>query len=142
MENPELHLTPTPSPQRYKSFIQILLVVSTVALGGFYFGYALAYMNAVDFDVVISTYKITWDSTTAEGLLNGCIPIGAGIGALITEILIKKFSRRQFLFIVNFVAFAAGAFLYVQNEYVLLIVRLFQGICVGFYSMIVPVVIK
>lgn len=113
MENPEYNFYRKLSVHRYKSFIHILLLVLTVALGSFYFGYTLAYLNAIDFDVVVRIYKVNWDHTTAEGLLTGCIPIGAGIGALITEILIQKFSRRQFMFIVNFIAFAAGSFLYI-----------------------------
>jgi len=83
-----------PLHQRYKSFVQLLLVVSTFALGTFYFGYAIAYFSAIDFDALIKIYGITWDRTSAQGLLTGCVPIGGGIGALASDILIKRFSRR------------------------------------------------
>lgn len=86
-----------PLQQRYKSFIQLLMVVSTFALGSFYFGYAIAYFSAIDFDAINKIYGISWSKTTAQGLLTGCIPIGGGIGALASNILIKKFSRRYFI---------------------------------------------
>jgi hypothetical protein len=74
--------------------MQLVVVVSTYALGAFYFGYAIAYFSSIDFDSVITIYGINWDKTTAQGLLTGCIPIGGGIGALASDLLIKRFSRR------------------------------------------------
>lgn len=85
-----------PLQQRYKSFSHILIVVSTFALGTFYFGYTIAYFSSIDFSTLIKVYGITWDKTTAQGLLTGCVPIGGGIGALGSKILMKKFSRRYF----------------------------------------------
>lgn len=86
-----------PLQQRYKSFMQILIVVSTFALGTFYFGYTIAYFSSIDFSTLVKVYDITWDKTTAQGLLTGCVPIGGGIGALGSKFLMKKFSRRYFL---------------------------------------------
>jgi hypothetical protein len=83
-----------PIQQRYKSFIQLVVVISTFALGTFYFGYVIAYFSSIDFDTLIKVYGITWDKPTAKGLLTGCVPIGGGIGALASDILIKRFSRR------------------------------------------------
>jgi hypothetical protein len=83
-----------PLQQRYKSFMQLVIVVSTFALGTFYFGYAIAYFSSIDFDTLVKVYNIDWDKPTAKGLLTGCVPIGGGIGALASDILIKRFSRR------------------------------------------------
>lgn len=49
---------------------------------------------------------------------------------------------RRFILIVNVVAFCAGLLLYIQNAYTLFLVRVIQGICVGCYSAITPVIIK
>jgi hypothetical protein len=38
------------------------------------------------------------DVNTASGLLNGCIPIGALFGALLSSIFVRYTSRRYFLF--------------------------------------------
>ena len=83
-----------PLQQRYKSFVQLLIVVSTFALGTFYFGYTIAYFSSIEFDTLIKVYGISFDKTTAQGILTGCVPIGGGIGALSSDILIKRFSRR------------------------------------------------
>lgn len=42
----------------------------------------------------------------------------------------------------NVIAFVAGLLVYIENAYILLIVRIIQGVCVGFYSAIIPVIIK
>lgn len=42
----------------------------------------------------------------------------------------------------NGIAFVAGLLVYIQNPYILFIIRIIQGLCVGFYSAIVPVIIK
>lgn len=49
---------------------------------------------------------------------------------------------RQYIFIVNGIAFGAGLLIFIQNAYILFLVRIIQGICVGFYSAITPVIIK
>lgn len=85
-----------PLQQRYKSFSQLLFVVSTFALGTFYFGYAIAYFSSIEFDTLADVYNIDWSKSTAKGLLTGCLPIGGGIGALASDILIKRFSRRYY----------------------------------------------
>jgi hypothetical protein len=94
MSSPHSYQQSDPLSQRYKSLIQLVTVVSSFALGTFYFGYAIAYFSSIDFDAVATIYDITWDKTTAQGLLTGCIPIGGGIGALSSDILIRRFSRR------------------------------------------------
>ncbi len=126
-----------------------MVVVATFALGTFYFGYTIAYFSSIDFDTLIKVYDISWGRTTAQGILTGCVPIGGGIGALASDILMKRFSRRydifklrQYIFVVNALAFATGLLLYIQNAYVLLLIRVIQGLCVGFYSAITPVIIK
>lgn len=99
MSNSEHSQLANPLLQRYKSFKQLLSIVATFALGTFYFGYTIAYFSSIDFDTLVSIYSITWSKTLAQGLLTGCVPIGAGIGALASDILMKQFSRRYILYI-------------------------------------------
>lgn len=77
----------------------------------------------------------------AKGILTGCIPIGAGIGALIARKLIHVFSRRKFVLLINLIALIAGCVLYINNIIVLICMRIIQGICVGLYTSIVPMYI-
>jgi len=83
-----------PLQQRYKSLVRLVFVVSTFALGSFYFGYSIAYFSSIDFGTMIKIYGIKWDKDTAQGLYTGCIPIGGGIGALSSKMLMSQFSRR------------------------------------------------
>lgn len=49
---------------------------------------------------------------------------------------------RNSLLFVNILAIAFGSLLLINNQYTFLLCRLFQGICVGFYSAITPLIIK
>lgn len=75
-------------------------------------------------------------------MLNGLIPIGAGLGALSSFIIMKKISRRN-LFILTNIAAAVG-FGIIQIRYLpsLIIGRFIQGYCVGIYSAVTPVYIN
>jgi len=60
----------------------------------FYFGYTIAYFSSIDVEVIMDIYNITWPKTLAQGLFTGCVPIGAGFGAVLSGVLLKKLSRR------------------------------------------------
>lgn len=47
-----------PDVQRYRSFGDILAIISTIALSSFYFGYAMVYLPAMDFESIYSLYNI------------------------------------------------------------------------------------
>ena len=83
-------------------------------------------------------FAITLGPDTAKGILTGCIPIGAGVGALLGTKLIHVFSRRKFVLLINVVAIVVGCLLYINNFILLLILRIIQGICVGMYTSIIP----
>lgn len=53
-----------------------------VALSFFYFGYCLIYLGALPFDTVMRIYKIEANKGVAQGIINGCIPIGALVGSV------------------------------------------------------------
>ena len=83
----------------YKSFFALLLRVINLCLGSFYFGYGLAYFGTFKFDTIAEIFGIEGNIETVEGLLQGCIPVGGGIGALSSSIILKRFSRRYILLI-------------------------------------------
>ena len=82
------------------------------------------------------------DEDVAEGLLQGCIPIGGGIGAVLSFLLLKHFSRRQSLLVVNGIALVVGFLIFIPNQLILFVARFIQGMCVGAYSAITPLIIK
>lgn len=83
-----------PPTQRYKSKGKLILICLNIALSSTVFGYFLIYLGALPFETVTDIYKITLSKGLAQGLLNGCIPIGGFVGALFGSALISYFSRR------------------------------------------------
>jgi len=57
----------------------------------------MAYMSAIDFTTIIKNNSITIKKDIAQGLLVACIPIGGGIGALLSGYFIQKLSRRYLI---------------------------------------------
>jgi hypothetical protein len=91
-----------------------MLIVLNLSLSNFYFGYCLVYISTVDFTLVIDVWKVPFPLETARGILTGCIPIGALIGAILGKKLIHLFSRRNFLLFINALGIIAGSLLYIQ----------------------------
>ena len=94
MDSSSDQLLPSKSRVTYRSKAQITLIVLNIALSSFYFGYSIAYFGQLDIDMVLDLIGFEIDSSTAKGLFNGCIPVGALFGALSSSFLIKIFSRR------------------------------------------------
>jgi len=65
-----------------------------IALSSFYFGYVIVYFGQLDIKSIKTIFNIDLDETTAKGILNGCIPVGALAGALGSSFLLKILSRR------------------------------------------------
>lgn len=69
-------------------------MVLNICLSPFYFGYTIQYLGTFKFDNIIQLFNITIDAETAKGLYNGCVPVGGGIGALSSFLLLKYLSRK------------------------------------------------
>ena len=130
------------SPRRYKSKRQLLFLSWSFALSSFYYGYILIYLGSIPIATVITAYNIQLTEGQAKGLLNGCIPVGAILGAYFIRPLMKRYSRRKSILFTNIIASIAGFFIYVPNFYTLMTFRLIQGACVGIFSAIPPIIIK
>jgi hypothetical protein len=82
------------SKRTYKSKGKISLVVLNIALSSFYFGYCIVYFGQLKIEEIKRIFSIDIEDNTAKGVLNGCTPLGALVGALVSSFLIAKFSRR------------------------------------------------
>lgn len=78
----------------YQSKLKISLIVWNIALSSFYFGYSIVYLGQIDTNTLKDVFSIDLSKGTTEGVLNGCIPIGALFGALSSSFFISRFSRR------------------------------------------------
>jgi hypothetical protein len=74
--------------------LKISIIVLNIALSSFYFGYTIVALGQVPTKTLQEIFDITLSKGTTEGIINGCIPIGALIGALSSSLLISRFSRR------------------------------------------------
>ena len=90
-----------------------MLIVVNLSLSNFYFGYCLAYLSTVDFHLVTCVFKVNLSYETARGVITGCIPIGALLGALAGKKLLHMFSRNNFILVINIVAIIAGSLLFI-----------------------------
>lgn len=120
-----------------------------ICLSQFYIGYGVAYLGTFEFDTILTIYHIEIEKNLADGLLQGCIPLGAGVGALISFLLMKFLSRRYFcsylrfsFIVVNLFLIMLTALTFVRNALLIFVLRFCQGICIGFYSAMGPVMIK
>jgi hypothetical protein len=86
--NKELRIT-------YRSRVKITFMIINIALSSFYFGYCVVYFGQLDTQTMLHIIKYDeLNTSVAKGLLNGCIPVGALIGALSSSFLLKNLSRR------------------------------------------------
>ena len=83
-----------PVPVTYKSRLKISLMCMCIAMPMFLYGYWMTYIQQLDFQLIKSLYSVDLPSSTTIGLLNGCVPVGALVGALFSSVLINNFSRR------------------------------------------------
>ena len=54
----------------------------------------MGYLGSFKFSSIAAIYDVHKDYNTIQGLLQGAISIGGGLGALSTSIVLKNFSRR------------------------------------------------
>lgn len=78
----------------YISFCSSLMRVLNLCCSSFYFGYILAYLGTFSFDTIVKIYNIENGQDTVQGLLQGVVAIGGGVGALGASVVMRKFSRR------------------------------------------------
>ena len=79
----------------YKSKLQIQVMVLNLALSTFYFGYVVVYFGQLDTPTMLDILDYNdLNVNVANGLLNGCVPVGAPFGAFLSSLLLRKLSRR------------------------------------------------
>lgn len=67
----------------------------TLCLSGFYFGYIVVYLTSVSYPKIKQYYGISWmEESLAQGVLNGVISVGGGVGCLLSQGVMKWYSRR------------------------------------------------
>ena len=82
------------------------------------------------------------DRALAQGLLTGCIPASACIGALLSKYFLVTFTRKRCFDVMNMMSVVS--ILFIQTKYVSLVFlgRIGQGSIIGVGTAFVPLYIK
>lgn len=113
-----------------------------VVMLSFMMGYTMVYFNAIKFEDLMIIFDLKFDKAFAQGFFTSCIPASACIGALMSKVLIEKFTRKHCFDLMN--AMCITGVLLIQTKYVSLLIigRLLQGALIGVGTAIVPLYIK
>lgn len=116
----------------------LLLITTTVAIGGFLYGYDLGVISGALF-FISDSIKL---SQTQTELIVGMVFAGSLVGTLIAGSLADRYGRKISISIAS-VIFMVGILFMVTatNFWLLLAGRLFLGIGIGFVSVVVPLFI-
>jgi SP family facilitated glucose transporter-like MFS transporter 3 len=135
-----------PLMNSHKPLCAILPPIINLLLGMFYVGYCIAYISIYDPKVVLLLYGLDPDgphSSLYTGVINSCIFLAAALGALLSTLLLKYFSRRNTVLVLNGVAALGGLLLVSYNSvWLLLGGRLIQGATMGGLSSVIPLIVK
>lgn len=82
------------SKAQIKNPFATIYYMFTLCLSGFYFGFTLILISAVDFETIAAVYNIDFDISVAQGLFQGVTPIGGAIGAVSSAYFVSIFSRK------------------------------------------------
>jgi MFS family permease len=118
-------------------------LVSTAALGAFYFGYEMGVMNPLQFYLELDIYH--WDDKSASfyiGMLSAFLPLGAIPGAFFSGKIAAYFGRRYACMICDAIAMVGLVLTLVVNLPTMAIGRFICGISVGINSVLVPLYIN
>ena len=129
--------------QKPVNLLKLTLIVTLISLSSFYFGYCLTYLSTIPKSTLAKYYGILITSSDSTlPILTGAMPVGGIFGSLLANLVMRKFTRRNFLVFVNCIALFINLLIQVTNIWVLLFCRLVTGILVGLYMGIVPLYIK
>jgi MFS family permease len=129
-------------PETYRSFTMVCLMAFSISLSFFYLGYTNIYYSTIPPETISRLYHIDTDVATAEGVLNGVVSIGGLIGCLLSSFIIRNFSRRNCLLVLDGCSLVFGFLIFIPNLYAFVIFRIGQGLCVGAFSSIAPLYLK
>lgn len=102
----------------------------------------MSYFNSIDFDSIVNILDLHIERSLGQGLLTGCIPISACIGALMSSLLLKYFTRVGCFHVANIACIMATLLIQTKGFYFIFIGRILQGAFIGLISSIAPLYIK
>lgn len=115
--------------------------VFTAALGGFFFGYVMSCFNIVLQFVENLAYSEPV-SQSFTSWITSLVPLGAGVGALLTGKIAAVIGRRKTMLLADIIGIVGTVLTILPSQWPLLFGRFIQGYAVGSNSSIVPLYIN
>ena len=113
-----------------------------ICLSAVNFGYALTAVSVVDMVKLINEYSISLSIPETDSLLIGMMPIGGIFGAAFNQIFLKFFNRKHSLYVMLIILWAGLAMILVHNMYTIIIGRFVEGVAIGLYVSISPILLQ
>ena len=87
----------------YQSELYVYFFVSVACFGSLFTGYEMGVFNSSQ-HALRSLMKVDEDDSAAfDGLMTGIIPIGGLLGSLLSNPILKRFSRKQSLILTDII---------------------------------------
>lgn len=96
----------------------------------------------VDIPQLKSEYGITLSTPETNSILIGMMPIGGIFGAAFNQFFLKFFNRKQSLYIMLVILWAGLGLILVRNMYTIIIGRFVEGVAIGLYVSISPILLQ
>ncbi|CAM6004647.1 unnamed protein product [Sphagnum balticum] len=120
-----------------------VLVGLSISLSAVMFGYSLKEITSVPIATIVKEYDITTvSSSLASSILIGVLPLAAIFGAIITRLLIRSYRRLGGIYFFTLLNIGAIVLVNVTTFATLIVGRLIEGVCIGYYTAIAPVYLK
>ena len=78
----------------YHNLTKLTLAVSLICISSFYYGFSLTYLSTVPSSTLEESYGKSVGDPTVNSVLIGCVPLGAILGSLLANPMMRIFSRR------------------------------------------------
>ena len=106
------------------------------------FGYALTAVSVVNISQLITNYDISLSKSTTQSLLIGMMPIGGIFGAGVTKVVLKYVNRKQGIYFLFVLLWIGLGMILVRNMYTIILGRFVEGIAIGLYVSISPILLQ
>lgn len=121
--------------RKYKSFFKLLGLTAAAGLSAFYYGYCITYFNSISFKDIVGIYSLHFfNQSLTEGLITASINFAGAFGSLIAVPLGIKVTNRICLLVSAYMAVILGFVILIPNIWILVGVRLLQGLAIGITS--------
>jgi MFS family permease len=113
-----------------------------LSLSAVIYGYSLKEITSVPISALVSRYSISMNSSAAQSILIGILPLGSLFGDFITHFMLRKTQRLFGIYVFTLLNLAAVILININSFGTLIAGRFLEGICVGYYTLLAPIYLR